>query len=68
MDETRRADDHAVNVDALIASNQGLQEASLRAGVAIAVAAKALDAQRQAGAAIVALIDPAVGRSFDRRA
>ncbi|MCC6420004.1 MAG: hypothetical protein IT429_17355 [Gemmataceae bacterium] len=40
----------------------------LRAKVAFAVAAKMLDVQRDAGAAIVALLDPNVGSTFDRRA
>lgn len=42
--------------------------ASTRAQVAVAVAARALDAQREAGAAIVALLDPQVGQRLNARA
>ncbi|MGE5595176.1 MAG: hypothetical protein ACM3S1_03965 [Hyphomicrobiales bacterium] len=41
---------------------------STRAQVALAVAAKVLDAQRLAGAQIVQLLDPNLGRNLDRTA
>jgi hypothetical protein len=41
---------------------------TVKAQVAMAVAAKVLDAQRVAGAEVVRLLDPAVGRNLDVRA
>lgn len=40
----------------------------VRLAAAVAVAGKMLDIQRDAGAAIVALLDPAVGSLLDRKA
>lgn len=41
---------------------------AVRAQVAFAVAAKMLDVQQAAGAAVVALLDPNVGAAVDRKA
>lgn len=41
---------------------------TVKAQVAMAVAAKVLDVQRAAGAQVVRLLDPAVGRNLDVRA